>query len=156
GTVLAMFQAFLFVLMAPLLQFVGLAPEMHFVVGVVNILGAILFLALVSLGLTALGYFFAWRMDSIQGYHSIMSVVLLPMWLLSGALFPGDDSPWMKWIIAANPLTYGVAGLRRFVSSGSDALSSMPSLPVCLAVTAGFAFVCLAADVWVTRRDQGV
>ena len=91
GTILAMLQAFLFVLMAPLLQFVGLAPEMHFVVGVMNILGAVLFLALVSLGLTALGYFFAWRMDSVQGYHSIMSVVLLPMWLLSGALFPGGQ-----------------------------------------------------------------
>lgn len=156
GTVLAMFQALLFVLMAPVLQFVGLAPEMHFLVGVGNLLGAVLFLALVSLGLTALGYFFAWKMDSVQGYHSIMSVVLLPMWLLSGALFPGTGSPWMRWIISLNPLTYGVAGLRRCVSSSSPALSEMPSLPVCLAVTAGFAFAFLLADVWVTRRDQVV
>ena len=41
-----------------------------------------------------------------------MSVVLLPMWLLSGAAFPADEG-WLKWVVAANPLTYGVAGLRR-------------------------------------------
>ena len=37
----------------------------------------------------------AWRMDSTQGFHAIMSVFLMPMWLLSGAFFPaGDRRGW--------------------------------------------------------------
>ena len=42
-----------------------------------------------------------------------MSVLLLPMWLLSGAFFPPDRA--VGWIVRLNPLTYGVAGLRRLL-----------------------------------------
>ncbi len=48
----------------------------------------VLLLALISLALTALGFVIAWRMDSTQGFHAMMSVFLMPMWLLSGAFFP--------------------------------------------------------------------
>src|SRR5687767_8265536 len=47
---------------------------------------ALLFVA--ALGLTSLGYVFAWRLDSTQGFHAIMNLVLMPMWLLSGGFFP--------------------------------------------------------------------
>ena len=43
---------------------------------------------LMAFGLTALGFYFAWRLDSVQGFHSIMNVVLMPMWLLSGGRLP--------------------------------------------------------------------
>src|SRR5688572_5223852 len=71
-------------------------------------------LFIVGLALTSLGFAIAWRMDSTQGFHAIMSVFLLPMWLLSGAFFPPGDN-WIGWIIRANPLTYAVAGLRRLL-----------------------------------------
>jgi ABC-2 type transport system permease protein len=64
GTILALFQAFLFVLAAPLLQFAGLVPTMNVVISPVSLLGAVLFLTRVSVGLTALGYLFAWKIDS--------------------------------------------------------------------------------------------
>jgi ABC-2 type transport system permease protein len=153
GTALALMQAFVFVLVAPLLQLIGLAPTMNLVISPVSLLGAVLFLTLVSIGLTALGYLFAWKIDSVQGYHGVMSVVLLPMWLLSGAFFPGTGTEWLAWIIRINPLTYGVAGLRHFLSAGT--IEGMPPLWLCLVVTFAFAAVCLAADVWVTRRDRG-
>lgn len=64
----------------------------------------------VALALSALGFVLAWRTDSVQGFHAVMSVLLMPMWFLSGAFFP--PAGWLKWIMLANPLSYGVAGLR--------------------------------------------
>ena len=47
-------------------------------------------LALVAFGLTGLGFILAWRLDSTQGFHAIMNLLLVPMWMLSGALFPAS------------------------------------------------------------------
>jgi ABC-2 type transport system permease protein len=82
--------------------------------GIVSTIATLGHLFVVGLALTALGFALAWRMDSTQGFHAIMSVFLLPMWLLSGAFFPPGNN-WVGWIIRANPLTYAVAGLRRLL-----------------------------------------
>lgn len=153
GSILALLQALVFVLLAPLFSIVKLAPEMQMNVSPVAILTAAFYLALVSIGLTALGYFFAWKINSVQGYHGVMSMVLLPMWLLSGAFFPGTGSVWMKWLIMLNPLTYGVAGLRRCLATDPAILKDMPPFWLCMAVTILFAVVTLALDIWVTRKD---
>jgi ABC-2 type transport system permease protein len=101
----------------------------------------------VGLAHTSLGFAIAWRMDSTQGFHAIMSVFLLPMWLLSGAFFPPGDN-WVGWIIRANPLTYAVAGLRRLLYfDASDELraaaipASLPGGWTCAAVTVSFVIV---------------
>ncbi|HWL06946.1 MAG TPA: ABC transporter permease [Planctomicrobium sp.] len=156
GTALALLQAFLFVIVAPLLQFVGLAPPMTLQLSAFSLIGAFLFLMLISLGLTSLGYLFAWKIDSVQGYHAVMSLVLLPMWLMSGAFFPGTDSVWLTWLIRLNPLTYGVAGLRRVLTVDQSVLVGVPPLWLCVVVTTLFAAVLFAIDVWITRRDQAV
>lgn len=97
---------------------------------------------LMAFGLTALGFYFAWWLNSVQGFHSIMNVVLLPMWLMSGGVFPVDGSSgWIRWVTIANPLTYGVSGLRRLLGSGVS--ESDPSMAVCWAVAIGFAVVSL-------------
>lgn len=156
GSALALLQAFLFILVAPLLKLVGLAPQMQLSVGFLTATGAVLFLGLVSIGLTALGYLFAWKINSVQGYHGVMSVVLLPMWLLSGAFFPATGSPWMQWIIALNPLTYGVAGLRRVLAGNAATVANLPPMWLCLLVTFAFAAAVVAADLWVTRKEQAL
>ncbi|MCB9950531.1 MAG: ABC transporter permease [Planctomycetaceae bacterium] len=156
GTLLALVQSALFLVLAPVLQLVGLAPAIQLNLTLAGTSGALLFLTLVAIGLNSLGYLFAWKIDSVQGYHGIMSVVLLPMWLMSGAFFPGDQSPWLRVVMRLNPLTYGVAGLRQCVSSNPNVVGDLPSIPLCLAVLFLFSFICLAADVWLTRRDQGV
>jgi ABC-2 type transport system permease protein len=109
----------------------------------VGVIGAILLMCVISIALTALGFFIAWRMDSTQGFHAIMSVFLLPMWLLSGAFFPMDVGGWLGWIVRLNPLTYGVAGLRHYLQNGGGA--GLPSLGVCWAVSLAFAAVTFAA-----------
>jgi len=68
---------------------------------------------LVSFALTALGFAIAWPMDSTQAFHAIINLFLIPMWLLSGALFPiSGASKWIRGVMYANPLTYGVEALR--------------------------------------------
>jgi ABC-2 type transport system permease protein len=52
-------------------------------------------------------------MDSTQAFHAIINLFLIPLWLLSGALFPlSGASGWIRWLMYANPLTYGVEALR--------------------------------------------
>jgi ABC-2 type transport system permease protein len=68
---------------------------------------------LVSFALTALGFAIAWPLDSTQAFHAIINLFLIPLWLLSGALFPlSGASGWMRALMYANPLTYGVEALR--------------------------------------------
>ena len=52
------------------------------------LVASIVLMFVISIALTSLGFVIAWRMDSTQGFHAVMSVFLLPMWLLSGRFFP--------------------------------------------------------------------
>ncbi|MCA9117702.1 MAG: ABC transporter permease [Planctomycetaceae bacterium] len=154
GTVLAVLQAGLFLLIGPLLSLVGLAPDVSLPTAPLQLLGLAGFLILLAAGLTGLGYVIAWPMNSTQGFHAIMSVFLLPMWLLSGAIFPGTESPWLSWLIRLNPLTYGVAGVRRLLSATPGAsLPAIPDLSTCIVVTVLFTGLCLVVAVLLTRRQ---
>jgi ABC-2 type transport system permease protein len=67
-------------------------------------------------------------MDSTQAFHGIVNLFLIPLWLVSGALFPlSGASGWIRVIMRLNPLTYGVEGLRQILypeAAGSFPLSS--------------------------------
>ena len=96
GTSLAVMQAVLFMLLGPLVN-----------ISLSAIPAAVGTLAIVAFGLTALGYIIAWKMDSTQGFHAIMNLFLIPMWLLSGSVFPASTAPgWLKWLVLVKPPTY--------------------------------------------------
>ncbi|MGE3315396.1 MAG: ABC transporter permease [Planctomycetaceae bacterium] len=156
GTVLAVLQAVLFLLIGPLLALVGLAPPISLGMSLGSAAATLAFLSLLAFTLTALGYVIAWPLDSTQGFHAVMSIFLMPMWLLSGAFFPADTSGWLSWIIRLNPLTYGVSGLRRLMYSGSptDFGRELPGLGISLLVTLLFCCVCLVLSVWLTSRTS--
>lgn len=104
GTTLAAIQGLVFLVFAP---FVGI----HMTLGSFLLIALTVFL--VSFALTALGFAIAWPMDSTQAFHAIINLFLIPLWLLSGALFPvAKASLWIRWLMYANPLTYGVEALR--------------------------------------------
>lgn len=144
GSLIALLQGLLFLLLGFTLG-ISVSPG-----GLVAIV-ALLFI--VSFALCGLGFVLAWRMDSTQGFHAVMSLLLMPMWLLSGAFFP-DSGGWLGWIIRVNPLTYGVAALRRLLYSGvPDAVpASIPSLTISWSVTIVFALVMFAASIAVARK----
>jgi ABC-2 type transport system permease protein len=86
-----------------------------------------------------LGFVVACPMDSTQGFHAVMNLFLIPMWLLSGAMFPASGAlPWLAWVMAVNPLTYGVTALRHALYLSGES-AGMPSFAVSIVVTAVFA-----------------
>jgi len=101
---------------------------------------------LVSFALTALGFAIAWPMDSTQAFHAIINLFLIPLWLLSGALFPlSGASSWLRDVMYVNPLTYGVDALRRLmypaVPSDFTLTSSVLTLVLFSLFMFGLAFV---------------
>ncbi|MEZ6066886.1 MAG: ABC transporter permease [Planctomycetaceae bacterium] len=152
GSLLAVGQGLLFIAVAPLLAYVGLAPHIPLPTSPLAWLGIVAMLTLMAVGLCGLGYFFAWRLESVQGFHAIMSVLLFPMWLLSGAFFPANGSGWLAWIIRVNPLTYTVAGLRHAMATAPEQTAGLPAAATCIGVSLLFAAACVAIDVVITRR----
>lgn len=72
-----------------------------------GVLAAAAVLVLASIGVMALSLALAWRIDSVSGYHSVMNVLLLPLWALSGAVFPLDGAAgWLRNVMLLNPLTW--------------------------------------------------
>ncbi|MGC9603428.1 MAG: ABC transporter permease [Minisyncoccia bacterium] len=74
---------------------------------------AFVFMLLIALLFTALGTAIASLLDDMQGFQLIMNFLVMPLFFLSGALFPLDNLPGgLKIITAIDPLAYGVDGLR--------------------------------------------
>src|SRR5437879_1469940 len=121
GTTLATVQGLIFLVFAPL---VGVR------IGFGAFLLVVLTVFLVSFALTALGFAIAWPMDSTQAFHAIINLFLIPLWLLSGALFPlAGASGWIRLLMRINPLTYGVEALRTLLyPASSDAFPLASSL----------------------------
>jgi len=142
GAAIAMLQGLLFLALGWLTTKLGWYTVLS--TTALSVFAALILMFVISVALTALGFAIAWRMDSTQGFHAVMSVFLLPMWLLSGAFFPMDVGGWLGWIVRLNPLTYGVAGLRHLLQNGVNT-AALPSQSVCWLVSLAFAGVTLAA-----------
>jgi len=156
GAAIAMIQGLVFLALG--------AVTLRFASSLLDVALAVVLMAVIAIALTALGFTIAWRMESTHGFHAIMSVFLLPMWLLSGAFFPAGGDGWLAWVIRLNPLTYGVAGLRHYlqfapaadwslkrpVQSGTlpeaaGPIDALPPLVLCWIVTFAFALLMLLA-----------
>ncbi|WP_130472732.1 ABC transporter permease [Candidatus Magnetaquicoccus inordinatus] len=114
-------------------------------------------LLLATLGFTTLGFLIAWNLESTAGFHAIMSVFLMPLWLLSGALFPMDHTPaWLQAVMQINPVTHALHLIRLpFYQTSSDLLQS-PDYQLSMAITLLWAVFCLSAALWQVRRiEQG-
>ena len=112
------------------LLFLSLAPLAGFSLGEVSPAVVLSDLLLTSVAFTAFGFSLAWILDSVQGYHAVMSVLLIPLWVLSGAMFPGSGAtPLLAAIMRANPMTYAVdamrAGLHGHAIGGASAMVSL-------------------------------
>lgn len=110
GATLAVGQGLLLYALAPLLGLHVSLQQFFELAGV---------LIVVSMALTALGYVMAWPMSSTHGYHAMMNLFLMPMWIVSGALFtPESASGWMRLLMKINPLSYGLAAMRHAIYKG--------------------------------------
>jgi len=142
GTTLSTIQGLIFLVFAPLVG-VHLSASDFLLVA--------LTVFLVSFSLTALGFAIAWPMDSTQAFHAIINLFLIPLWLLSGALFPlAGASGWIRLLMRINPLTYGVEALRNLLHPASPAVFPLPASMATLVLFSLFMFS--LAFVMVNRR----
>jgi len=108
---------------------------------------------LISFTLTALGFLIAWKFDSTQGYHAVMNLLLLPMWLVSGAVFSiAGASSVIRAAMMVNPLMYSTALLRGLLTPG--AVDGSPEPATSLAVTVGFGLVLLVASAMLASQKS--
>jgi ABC-2 type transport system permease protein len=98
---LAWIQGLIFLAFAPLAG-VSIHP-----LELLPVAGAIF---LISFTLTGLGFVIAWKMNSTSGFHAIMNLLLLPMWMVSGSLFTMATAHGLiKILMWINPLTYSIS-----------------------------------------------
>jgi ABC-2 type transport system permease protein len=134
GTTLAAVQGLIFLIFTPLLAGAHL--------GLDNFGPIVLTVFLVSFSLTALGFAIAWPMDSTQAFHAIVNLFLIPLWLLSGALFPfSGASGWIRLLMRINPLTYGNEALRQLLFPGTSSVLPVGSSLVVLAIFSAVMFI---------------
>ena len=142
GATIAVAQGVLLLLVAPL---VGI-PFHPAGMGL-----AVVALFLIAFAFNALGFVLAWRMESIQGFHGIVNLILMPMWFLSGALFPiAGAARGLEIAMRINPATYGLAAFREslYASAAAGPVAPQTAWPVTIA----FAAVAFALAVAVARR----
>ena len=111
------------------------------------------FIVGLSVALVSLGVLLAWPMTSTQGYHVAMNLLLMPLWFLSGAVFPVGIASVaaVRWLTYANPLTYGLAGLRQGLLPEADA-AALPPIWLAAAVTLLASAILFAAACFVAGR----
>jgi ABC-2 type transport system permease protein len=143
GTTTAVLQGCLVALASLVLGFrVGLFP----------LLLAVLVMMLISAGFIGLGILLTSVVRDMHGFGMIMNLIMFPLFFLSGGLFPAANLPgWLMHVYYANPLTYGVDGLRA-------ALIGFSSFPLMLdvAVLAGFSLVMVALSAYMFGRSDSV
>ncbi len=125
GTALSLFQAMALLMIAP---FLGLK------ITLVDFLIMSLLIALLSLSITAMGLFIASFLTSLEGFNVIMNFIVLPMFFLSGALYPMNALPdILHYLTLINPLSYGIDAFKHVMLTGSGAQGG--EFPLLLDVT---------------------
>ncbi|MBU0648297.1 ABC transporter permease [Patescibacteria group bacterium] len=130
GATIATFQGLLILFISLL---VGFRPNNW-----INIIPAIIIMFITAVLFSSIGTAIACKLDDHQGFQLIMNFLILPLFFLSGALFPLQDLPTaLQFISAIDPLSYTVDALRYFLSSGTHfGITTSLSVMVILSVIA--------------------
>jgi ABC-2 type transport system permease protein len=105
GATVAVFQGIIILTISLIIGFRFVSP--------VGLPIALLFMFLIAILFTALGTAIASVLEDMHGFQLIMNFLVMPLFFLSGALFPIHDLPSIVGVLVKiNPLSYGVDGLR--------------------------------------------
>src|SRR5438128_6961383 len=158
STTQAMIQGLILLVLAP---FVGVKLNLLTVIELIPLA------AVLAFGLSTFGVALASSMKSLQGFQVVMNFLMMPMFFLSGALFPLTNLPgWMTVLTRLDPASYGVDPLRRVVLAESGRSSALVDsfgltingqvlpIPLEAGIVLGFGAVMLGiAVVMFQRRD---
>jgi ABC-2 type transport system permease protein len=144
------------VALAQSLLFTLLAPSAGFHAAVIEWPLLLSALALSCFGLCAFGFGVAWWLDSTAGYHVVMSLLLLPMWILSGAMFPAPKTGWIVWAQRLDPMSYSVSAVRRALYAGAlpQGTTVVSSGAIEIAVLLGFCLLAAFGSVSLCYRRR--
>jgi ABC-type polysaccharide/polyol phosphate export permease len=119
---------------------VGPGSRLAMVAGKCGVAWAALLGAVVatSLALTAVGFALAWWLDNLQAFHAVQMTLLLPLWAVSGAMFPAPSGGPLAAVVHANPVTYAVSAVRRALH-GEVVASDFGVIGATLVVSLAFA-----------------
>jgi len=116
--------------------------------GITGFLSSLFFMALISASFVAVGIAFASRMTDMQGFQLIMNFLIMPIFFLSGAVYPLDGLPnWLSVLTYLDPLTYGIDALRHTLIG----LGQIP-LWIDTAVLIGFCVVAISVGTYMFRK----
>jgi ABC-2 type transport system permease protein len=140
GASVTLLQGLMTLLFAPLVS-------IHFTVWQIVALSGVV--ALLSLAMTSLGLVIATRMQTFEGFGVISNFVVLPLYFLSGGVFPVDNLPrWMAALVRVNPVTYAVDLMRHAIGQPTVFGSAVD-----LAVLGGFTAAMMLASLLLFRRE---
>ena len=118
---------------------------------VLNIALLIAFMFLISVMFVSLGIAIASTLQDMHGFQLIMNFLIMPLFFLSGALFPLSSAPdILRAVSLLDPLTYGVNGLRYLLIGQSDI-----GFAVCFAVVSAFTAAFIAIAMYLFSRIEG-
>lgn len=142
GSSVAVLQGIFVLLMAPLLG-LSLSPWV--------MLGLLPLMFLISISLTSMGIVIAARMESMEGFQMVLNFLVMPLFILSGAMFPLKNLPaWLQFLTRINPLSYGVDALRGIMLGPSLAEFSVAFNVTIIAI---FASIMLFFAVFLFNRS---
>lgn len=115
---------------------------------ILSVLLLLTIMILICFSFISVGLAIASKLESMEGFQVIMSFLVMPMFLLSGAFFPIQNAPvWLQAFAHIDPLMYGVDGLRGI-------LTGISAYPVMLdvGVLAGFSLIVILISSWLFNR----
>jgi len=146
GSMLSFFQGAMLLIVAPFLDIR---------IGVAEFAAMVFLMLLVSIAITAFGLFVASFMTSLEGFNVIMNFIVLPMFFLSGALYPVSGLPLpLRLLTFINPLCFGVDSFKHVLLPGTGALSAEFPLVVDIAFLAVFSAVFVFSSAYVFERRK--
>ncbi|HEY1766950.1 MAG TPA: ABC transporter permease [Terracidiphilus sp.] len=102
------------------------------------------FMVLIAINFAALGVAIGSGLEDMQGFQLIMNFMVMPIYFLSGALFPlTDTKAVLKYLTRADPLSYGIDGMRNVLGSPSHAFD--PRLDLLVMILVGLSFLVFGA-----------
>jgi ABC-2 type transport system permease protein len=140
GTIISVIQATVILLFFP---FLGIK------MGILSIPFTIAIAFLLAFCISSLGIIIATFYESMESFSAIMNFIVMPMFFLSGAMYPVKNLPdILKWISKINPLTFGIDALKHSILKDSAIfdftlfvdLSVLTVLSVVFVILAGIMF----------------
>ncbi len=126
-------------------------------------------MVLLAVALTALGVLFASRMTQIESFQAVMQFLVMPMFFLSGAIFPASGLPqWLAVLTKLDPLSYAIDPMRRAVFAHVHASAALQQrlnagiswdgwrlpIPLELGIVAAVAAVALVLAIWQFNQTE--